>query len=349
MLNCARNVCEALPRGVSLLLRSGSYQPSRDGTVLVAPGPVTTEYLRPQERVLFARARNANPFFHLFESMWMIAGRNDARWLDTYVRDFSSRYAEADGTQHGAYGHRWRVHFDRDQLQDAVRVLRADPNSRQAVVGMWDPAVDLGSVVRDRPCNLSLALRGRVRGGQRELDITVFCRSNDIWMGAHGANAVHMSVLQEYLAAHLEWPVGRYWQVSNDYHIYVRDLGGLTRETLSLLEDDRYSNGLVAPEELFRDRHLGDLEDDLHQWFDCPHDPLATYSDSRLFGGLLVPMAAAHRATREREFALARAILTGQVAHTDWRMAAVEWVDRRQVHWTRTLESGWGQSVERER
>jgi hypothetical protein len=337
LLRQVRNVCQALPQGVDLLVVSGTEQPSRDGPVLVAPEPVTTEYERPCERVLFSATRDANPFFHLFESMWMLTGSNDARWLDTYVRDFSARYAEADGTQHGAYGHRWRSHFDRDQLHDAIEVLRADPNSRQAVVGMWDPAADLGGSVRDRPCNLSVALRGRVRRGQRELDITVFCRSNDIWMGAHGANAVHMSILQEYLAAHLGWPVGHYWQVSSDYHIYLRDLAKTPGGLSFLLLDDRYTHGYAVPTELFSPARLLSLSDDLHWWTTGPHMS-RRYEDHRLFGGLLVPMAAAHRAVRDREFGLARSILIGQVTHVDWRMAAVEWVDRREARHRKLTE-----------
>lgn len=55
--------------------------------------------------------------------------------------------------------------------------------------------------------------------------MTVANRSNDIIWGCYGANAVHMSMLQEFVANALGIPVGLYNQVSNDWHIYERHFG----------------------------------------------------------------------------------------------------------------------------
>src|SRR5262245_11099230 len=106
-----RNVCEALPAGVSLVNENGVQESSRAGEVLVIPGPVMTVTARPCERVLFSERRNANPAFHLFESIWMLAGRNDVAPLNRFIGDFGQRFGEDDGTMHGAYGHRWRSAF----------------------------------------------------------------------------------------------------------------------------------------------------------------------------------------------------------------------------------------------
>src|SRR5919109_5331256 len=119
----ARNVNDAYFKGVHLLRRYGIREQSRAGEVLVMPCPVTTVYERPWERILWDEKRNANPFFHLAESLWMLAGRNDARWLDQFVSDFSSRFAEVSGLQHGAYGYRWRKHYSMDQLDSVVQML----------------------------------------------------------------------------------------------------------------------------------------------------------------------------------------------------------------------------------
>jgi hypothetical protein len=106
------NVRYALPAGLELLQKEGVWQQSRAGEVLVLPEPVTTIYRYPQQRVLLSPKRDANPFFHLFESLFYLAGRNDAKWLDQFVHDFSARFAEDDGILHGSYGYRWRHHFD---------------------------------------------------------------------------------------------------------------------------------------------------------------------------------------------------------------------------------------------
>src|SRR5688500_9773404 len=134
-----RNVEAAFFYGTSLLRAVGVKQSSRAGDVLVAPYPVMTIYERPWERVLFNPKRDANPFFHLFESLWMLAGWDDATWLDRFVSDFSARFAEEDGTQHGAYGFRWRKWFDDgeyedgDQLSACVNLLKNNPNDRRVV------------------------------------------------------------------------------------------------------------------------------------------------------------------------------------------------------------------------
>jgi len=229
----AANVGEALPAGVAYLSGAGAVQDSRAGPVIVAPGPVTTLYRNPRERVLFSPVRDANPFFHLLEAFWMLGGRDDSQFLDHYVKDFGARFAETGGRIHGAYGRRWRAWFtdpvgddDVDQLKEVVLELTRSPNSRQAVVQMWDAGTDLGQpALKDRPCDTQVYFRLR-RG---ELDMTVTCRSNDIIMGAYGANAVHFSFLQEYIAGMLRVPVGHYWQVSNGYHAYTADLDRLTR------------------------------------------------------------------------------------------------------------------------
>lgn len=243
MIN-ARGVNDAWPAALDLISREGVSRPSRNGPVIVHPEPVATVYSHPTERVLFDSVRDANPVFHLHEALWMLAGRDDATFLDRYVSDFSARFAEDGGRMHGAYGRRWRDWFldprkplvkdadgdwimdGVDQLDEVVRLLRADPYDRQAVIQMWDATNDLGIPgLLDRPCNTQIYLRcdrvaeyGAIE--QRLLDMTVTCRSNDIVFGAYGANVVHFSILQEYLAARIGVSVGTYTQISNNWHLY---------------------------------------------------------------------------------------------------------------------------------
>ncbi len=55
-----RNVHDALPAGLDYLEHHGVRRPSRNGSVIVAPGPVTTHYTKPRERVIFWAERDAN-------------------------------------------------------------------------------------------------------------------------------------------------------------------------------------------------------------------------------------------------------------------------------------------------
>lgn len=189
---------------------------SRGGVVLVSPTPVTTIWQAPLNRVSLDPVRDANPFFHLYEAFWMLAGSNDGTLLDHFVSDFTERYGESGKRIHGAYGYRWREHFSIDQLLGVIARLREDPNSRQAVIAMWDPDSDFHGQWKDRPCNTHIYFR--VNG--TKLDMTVCCRSNDIYWGCYGANAVHFSVLLEYVANQLRLDMGIYYQISNNFHIY---------------------------------------------------------------------------------------------------------------------------------
>jgi thymidylate synthase len=218
----ARNVHEALPRCLKMLRTEGIDRESRNGPVRMFPMPVTTMYEAPEERVIFWAERDANPFFHFYESLWMLAGRNDVAPLTKYVprmKDFSD-----DGEVfHGAYGYRWRKHFEFDQLPLIAAALKKNPDDRRQVLAMWDAGVDLAEQEgrKDLPCNTQAMFSVTPLG---HLNMMVTNRSNDIVLGAYGANAVHFSFLQEYMAARVGVKVGTYWQVSNNFHVYKTEL-----------------------------------------------------------------------------------------------------------------------------
>ena len=203
----ARNINDAFRLGVDFFLEKTNYreQESRNGLTLEAIEPVATVYQKPTERVLFCEKRDANPFFHFIEGLWMIHGRNDLRPLTFFVesmRDFS----DDNETLWGAYGWRWREYFDKDQLEIIIAMLRRDPDDRRAVLQMWDVKEDLDRDGKDVPCNTNIYFKVR----DKKLNMTVCNRSNDMLWGAYGANAVHMSMLQEYMASRIEVAVGEY-------------------------------------------------------------------------------------------------------------------------------------------
>jgi hypothetical protein len=223
------NVNDALPFGLSAILRHGIVNQSRNGKVMMVPAPVTTAYLAPCERVLFSPERDANPFFHLMESMWMLAGCNDVAFPSYYSKQLAS-YSVDGQTLHGAYGHRWRNHFGYDQIEQAIADLKADPDSRRVIIQMWDATVDGRSTeanAKDRPCNDMVKFQAIPAGnGYYCLNMSVFCRSNDAVWGAYGANAVHFSYLHEYVASAVGMSVGTYFQISDNLHVYDQNLYG---------------------------------------------------------------------------------------------------------------------------
>lgn len=344
----ARNPHRALPYACELLAQSGVPRPTRYGDVLVVPDPVTTMYERPLERVVLHAERDANPFLHFADAMWVLGGRCDVEYLARFgarMRTFSD-----DGERfHGAYGLRLRHGFhdrhvsdkvsQRDQLAHAAFLLRENPNERRVVLQIWDGDSDLGRQSKDIPCNLTIKLAVSVDG---ELDMVVFNRSNDIVWGCYGANAVQFSYLQEYVALRAGYPVGRYWQISCDWHGYdatfrplleaFRTTGRTVYDPLS--ETCPYEQGLVAPYPLMQsgtdpDQWDRDLRRALTRDGRAPaegrwHDPF--------FPEVFLPIIQTHDVYKDTS---GEARYEASIRHTqkiqasDWRLACEEWLTRR--------------------
>jgi hypothetical protein len=335
-----RNVNDALPVALSLLETQGHSSPSRNGPVSKFDGPVMTIYERPTERVLFNPARDANPFFHLFESLWMLAGRDDVKFVEQFVKRMRT-FSDDGKTLHGAYGRRWLRWFDsgkgapadHDQLSWAIEELRRDPDSRRVVISMWDGDIDPHLATnggKDVPCNTHIYVWVDRAG---ELCMTLLNRSNDIIWGAYGANAVHFTYLQEYLAAGVDRPVGRLYQLSNNLHAYHKVLEPLMAKGVtdqSVLMNNPYALGEVEVFPLVS-TPLNEWREDLGIFME--HGPVVGLRDP-FFQQVAIPMWVAHKAYKNTanpdRFEHAREALANCRA-TDWRRAALEWLDRREA------------------
>lgn len=317
-----RNVQQAFCFGLSALKQFGVERNTRNGKALVCKHPFSTTYEKPTERVLFWPERDANPFFHLFEALWMLQGRRDVWFVAQFAKNLAS-YSDDGKTLHGAYGYRWHEHFGVEQLVLIIDRLRRNPEDRRCVLGMWDPAADLGRDGKDVPCNTHAYVQVNHEG---KLELTVCNRSNDLVWGAYGANAVHFSVLQEYLATCIGVPVGPYHQVSANTHVYEQHWKLLDLPA-SREDFDPYRDGLVQPKPLMTlpsyewHRELRELLDRQH-W--QPTDPFLR--------GTVEPMYRAwgvFRTTDEARVTHARDIVAQDVEASDWRKACVEWLERR--------------------
>lgn len=311
------NVNENYPDGLWWLKTAGEVQESRNGPVIVAPGPVINAYYRPRERVLFSEVRDANPYFHFFESLWMLAGRNDLEYIAAILprmRDYSDNGISLQGS----YGYRWRMHWDTDQLFTVIDHLKNDPESRRAVIQMWD-VTDLLHYSKDVPCNTQLFIN--VRGDL--LDMTITCRSNDAIWGCYGANVVHFSYLQEFLACALKKMVGRLYQFSNNFHVYP-EMPRFEELYANPSSTNYYLGEAVSPGPLLFQGDFQNFLMELEMWLDEP-----TSSSSYPFlSGVAYPMwlSFTNHKQGETEGALEWA---DQIDAPDWRLACKAWLERR--------------------
>lgn len=209
---------------VDLMKSEGVIEDSRNGPVLRLPAPIMIQHSNPLNRYLLSMSRDANPFFHLIELMWMLDGDNDLGPLLLYNPGMA-QYSDDGSTLRGtAYGHRWRKHFGFDQLESIVEGLKTDPVSRRYVMSMWDPQTDLKNAKdsKDLACNLQVIFSLRA-GDLSTLDMTVTNRSNDLIYGCLGSNVFHFSGLLEYVCARTGLKVGNYYQFSTNLHLYTEN------------------------------------------------------------------------------------------------------------------------------
>ena len=314
------NVNDAYDRGIRLVKSHGEMEESRNGDVLSLQGPCTITYINPRERVLFDPNRDANPYFHLMEAIWMLSGGKAAEWPVKFNKQMAE-YANEAGEYDGAYGYRWRRHFGYDQIKEVVEMLKADPTTRRAVIAMYDARKDTqDQSSRDIPCNTHIYFR--IRDGY--LDMTVCNRSNDAVWGAFGANAVHMSILQEVVAAMAEVGVGKYHQFTNNLHIYT-GIEKVQKAIQNLEHSDLYrAAGYVSfPLVANPDTFLQECSVFLNRP-DFPHN----YTNP-FFYYVCWPMYMSWICYKEGDFYNAFS-WAGQIEDKAWSHACMNWLNRRQ-------------------
>lgn len=256
------NVNEAFPLEINTIKHDGVARQSRNGPVIEFPEPVATTYKSPMERVLFNKKRMCNPFFHSMEGLWIIGGYRDVEFLD-YFNSQMKQYSDDGDTFWGAYGWRLRSNNGFDQIEKAISLLKKNPADRRIVTTMWGPELDLGQSKLDHPCNTHIYWK--VRDGA--LHMTVCCRSNDLLYGKLGANVVHFSMLQEYVAHRAGYTVGPYTQMSDSLHVYTELPVWENVKDTSYVPEDYYSTDyaelIVKPYPMFKDCEVRDWEADL--------------------------------------------------------------------------------------
>jgi thymidylate synthase len=121
-----------------------------------------------------------------------------------------SNYAEDNGLFHGAYGLRTN-----GQYEVVIDRLKTDPDSRQAVVTIWNPQLDLQAQKRDYPCTILHQFRIR----DNKLNMSVYMRSNDVWLGA-AYDFFQFTRVQLAMASVLGIEPGKYAHHVGSLHIY---------------------------------------------------------------------------------------------------------------------------------
>jgi thymidylate synthase len=194
-----------------------------EGTTIAVRGSETVELrselieiTNPTERCIVLPGRRNNIFATIAESIWVLTGRNDIAFLDGYLKR-AGEFSDDGVTWRAGYGPRLRDWNGTDQIAAVLNILKEAPDSRRAVITLFDPDRDF-TESKDIPCNNWLHFL--VRGGRLHLNIVA--RSTDLVWGFSAINAFEWSVLQEMMAHWLGLEVGDFKFFTSSLHLYER-------------------------------------------------------------------------------------------------------------------------------
>lgn len=226
-----RNMDEMWLMALRHLTSQDNPQSSRDGGVSGEVVGFAAELQYPLNNVVLNPVRKFSLYYACAEVLWYLSGLREISMIQYYAPQYE-RFSE-DGVAYGAYGYRWANNpgflqesastdsYGMGQLQAVVEMLAEKPDSRQAVITMWDSGdlihADLGDH-KDLPC--TLALQFLVRSGRLHMIATM--RSNDVWLGLP-YDVFAFTTLQALIARELQLDVGTYHHQAGSEHLYSRN------------------------------------------------------------------------------------------------------------------------------
>lgn len=196
------------------VLSQGSFRSPR-GERTLDLGPTTVQMWSTANALPTGTGRGLNRKIAAAEAVQLIGGFSDPK-LITWAAPVFNNYAEDDGNFHGAYGLRIGL-----QTKYVVDKLKQDPETRQAVITLWDPDLDNIPGKRDYPC--TVALNFQLTEGGHSLDMNVLMRSNDAWLG-FPYDIFQFTQLQTSIARALDVFPGRYTHTAWSFHIYEKNI-----------------------------------------------------------------------------------------------------------------------------
>lgn len=190
---------------------------SRDGAVAAEVINAITVVKDPTRMIVKSEARKMPMRYAVGELLWYLSGSNRLKDISLFSSAWD-RMSDDGETVNSCYGHKIQQFYGFDQWQDVINRLKADPNSRQAVIHIKNPR-PMSDATKDTPCTLSLQFL--LRDGR--LNLTTTMRSNDVWTGVP-YDMFSFCSMQVMMAMTLGVDVGTYTHQAGSLHIYERNL-----------------------------------------------------------------------------------------------------------------------------
>ena len=154
----------------------------------------------------------------IHELLWFLRGETNTRYLKEHGVSIWDDWADPEGELGPVYGYQWRSWpaadgGSIDQISEAVRQLRENPDSRRIIVSAWNPA-DIPKMAL-APCHALFQFY--VADGR--LSCQLYQRSADIFLGVP-FNIASYALLTAMMAQVTGLVPGEFIHTFGDLHLY---------------------------------------------------------------------------------------------------------------------------------
>lgn len=158
----------------------------------------------------------------IYELLWFLAGDTNVRYLQDHGVRIWNEWADPDGSLGHIYGFQWRSWPDYnggfiDQITQAVRTIKENPDSRRIIVSAWNVA-DIDNMNLP-PCHALFQFY--VADGK--LSCQLYQRSADSFLGVP-FNIASYALLTMMMAQVCGLQPGEFIHTFGDVHIYLNHL-----------------------------------------------------------------------------------------------------------------------------
>ena len=169
----------------------------------------------PRDRLVISDERKINFPFGIAEFIGLITGESRVAFFNNFISGYE-KYSTDGVIVDGAYGARMLIGEDKNQIIEVIRKLTLFPDSRRAVISIYNGPSDLmGESGKNTPCTLTFHFLIR----NEQLHLITNMRSNDaIW--GFNYDLMMFTMLQEYIATRLGLGLGNYFHNAGSFHIY---------------------------------------------------------------------------------------------------------------------------------
>ena len=162
----------------------------------------------------------------ILELLWFLRGDSNIAWLQERGCTIWDEWADPNGELGPVYGVQWRSWPTPDagpidQIEEVVRQLKTNPDSRRIVVSAWNVA-DLPKMAL-MPCHALFQFYvapAEAPGERGRLSCQLYQRSADIFLGVP-FNIASYALLTHLLAQQCDLDLGEFIWTGGDCHLYA--------------------------------------------------------------------------------------------------------------------------------